>query len=241
MVTHRSEVESANPTAIRGRDVQAMFASIAPAYDHTNSVLSMGIHYLWRRAVVRMVPRNSQARVLDVCCGTGALFAELHTRFGQIVGTDFCLPMVRLGIERMRRGSMAPTPMLQSDALALPFQSESFDVVSVAFGVRNLERLDDGVQELRRVLKPGGALLVLEFGQPRGIVAAPFRLYSKYVMPLIGGLLTGNRAAYAYLPETSRRFPCGDEFSAILRRGGFQRVESTPLTFGVAYGYAAWR
>ena len=221
-----------------GSEVRAMFGSIAHRYDLTNSVLSMGTHHLWRKTLVRMAPELKDGLALDVCTGTGDLIPLLEKRFGRCMGADFCFPMMQAG-----QGKFSTRPkFLQSDALCLPFPDRSFDVVSVAFGVRNLEDLHRGLGELRRVLKPGGHLLVLEFGQPKGIIFGPvFRFYSRFVMPLIGGLLTGNRRAYTYLPQTSKEFPCAKEFEAILVACGFEHVRFKTLTFGIAYAYQAMR
>jgi len=130
--------------------------------------------------------------------------------------------------------------LLQGDGLSLPFASQSFDLITVAFGVRNFERLDQGLAEFKRVLKPGGRLLVLEFGQPSNAVfGALFGFYSRFLMPLIGGILTGNRAAYAYLPRTAAHFPCGESFVQILEEAKFSDVHYQALTYGIAYAYSA--
>lgn len=225
-----------------GREVQAMFGSIAHRYDLTNSVLSMGIHHLWRRKLVRMIPKSPQGLALDLCSGTGDLIPLLESRFGRVVGGDFCFPMLSNGRNKFAR-QIKPMPrFVQSDALRLPFPDKTFDVVSVAFGVRNLENLPAGLREILRVLKPGGRLLVLEFGQPRGLFFAPiFRLYSRFLMPLIGGVLTGNRHAYTYLPETSKQFPCGEAFVAKLDEAGFINRTFAALTGGIAFAYACAR
>ncbi len=226
----------------RHTDVQRMFGSIAERYDAANTVLSLGIHHLWRRSLLRLLPTEPSSSdrgaslVLDVCTGTGDLLPLIKNRFGSVVGVDFCLPMLQAGKQKLSQ----PYAMVQGDGLKLPFADGSFDVVTVAFGVRNFERLQQGIIELRRVLKPTGHLLVLEFGQPNNrVFGALFRLYANYWMPFIGGLLTGNREAYAYLPRTAARFPCGDEFVTILQSGGFKDARCLPLTMGVAYAYCA--
>jgi demethylmenaquinone methyltransferase/2-methoxy-6-polyprenyl-1,4-benzoquinol methylase len=131
-------------------------------------------------------------------------------------------------------------PVLQADALVLPFADASADVITVAFGVRNLERLGGGLKEMARVLKPGGNLLVLEFGQPPGVIfGALYRWYSRVMMPRIGGALTGNRSAYSYLPATARQFPCGAAFEALLREAGLSPERTVPLTGGIAWAYSS--
>ena len=219
------------------RDVQRMFGDIAVRYDLTNTVLSCGIHHLWKRLVALRVP-SGHGPVLDLCTGTGDLLPLLERRCSQVIGGDFCFPM----LERGRARGLFAAPLVQCDALRLPFAAETFGAITVAFGVRNLEDLGRGLAEMRRVLKPGGRLVVLEFGQPSW---APFRAvydwYSRRLMPLIGGFLTGNRAAYSYLPETAKHFPCGSAFEARLRESGLVPIETTPLTGGIAYMYVAER
>lgn len=217
--------------------VQQMFGSIAERYDVTNSVLSFGIHHLWKRWVVKALPLPPTAKILDLCTGTGDLLRLLRGRFTTVLGADFCLPMLQVGQARPGHAGLA---LIQGDALRLPFQDAAFDGVTVAFGVRNLESLESGLGEVRRVIRPGGALVVLEFGQPRGFLFGPlYRAYSRFIMPLVGGGLTGNREAYSYLPETAAAFPCGESFVQLLNRAGFQDCIARPLTFGIAYIYIA--
>ena len=221
-----------------------MFGTIADRYDVTNTVLSFGQHFLWRRALKGMIePLPADPSLLDLATGTGDLIQILGQFGGQICGVDFCFPMLEQGVQKFRRGAGRPeVTFLQGDALALPFRSEQFDLVTVAFGVRNFEKLQVGLREIRRVLKRGGQLLVLEFGQPRVPVwGSLFRGYSKFVMPYVGGALTGNREAYEYLPETSRNFPCGEAFEEVLQECGFAPSRSRSLSGGVAYIYSANR
>jgi demethylmenaquinone methyltransferase/2-methoxy-6-polyprenyl-1,4-benzoquinol methylase len=223
-----------------GTEVREMFGSIAHRYDLTNSVLSMGIHHLWRHVLVGQLPASKDKLVLDLCSGTGDLVPLLEKRFGKTIAGDFCFPMMVSGREKFRHRNSGSPRFVQSDALMLPFPDNSFDIISVAFGVRNLENLHAGLTEMHRVLKPAGHLLVLEFGQPRGMIFGPlFRLYSKIVMPLIGGLLTGNRYAYTYLPQTSRDFPCASSFVSHLTEAGFTQSRYRALTGGVAYAYCS--
>lgn len=228
----------ASPTPrVVAHEVQAMFGSIAPRYDLTNSVLSMGIHHLWKRLVVRRVPRGV-GPVLDLCTGTGDLLPLLEKRTHGVVGGDFCLPMLECGRARGR----SKAPLVQCDALNLPFADETFAALTVAFGVRNLEDVRRGLSEMRRVLRPGGRLVILEFGQPGW---APFRWiytwYSAVLMPWIGGVLTGNKGAYTYLPRTAKSFPCGADFEAILREVGFEVTRYDSLSGGIAFLYEATR
>jgi demethylmenaquinone methyltransferase/2-methoxy-6-polyprenyl-1,4-benzoquinol methylase len=217
------------------KNVQSMFGSIAQRYDLANTVLSFGVHHLWKRRAVKALPHPPSGRILDLCTGTGDLLVLLRKRFPSVVGADFSLPMLRVG--QVRPGHQE-LPLVQGDALRLPFPDKSFDGVTVAFGVRNLESLSLGLSEMARVLKPGGALVVLEFGQPPGVLfGALYRWYSKWIMPHIGGGLTGNKDAYNYLPETAAEFPCGQRFVDQLTQCGYVNSSVQTLTFGIAYLY----
>jgi len=216
---------------VKSAEVQSMFGSIARRYDITNSVLSMGVHRLWKKMVSARVPRDG--KVLDLCTGTGDLLPLLAERCKEVVGGDFCEPMLDIARERYPK-----IKLVQCDALNLPFENDSFDAVTVAFGVRNLESLDKGLREMNRVLKPGGTLVVLEFGQPTFPVWRQiYQLYSRFIMPTIGGLLTGNRAAYEYLPQTAAKFPCAGDFAHRMEEAGFSRTRYLSLTGGIAYIY----
>jgi demethylmenaquinone methyltransferase / 2-methoxy-6-polyprenyl-1,4-benzoquinol methylase len=221
-------------------EVRRMFASIAPRYDATNQVLSLGVHRLWRRAAVRLSQVRPGDRVLDCATGTGDLalaFQRAVGPAGLVLGTDFCGPMLAPAPAKAAAAGL-PVHFGQADALALPFRRASFDVCSIAFGIRNVDDPKACLREMARVVKPGGRVVVLEFGQPTGPFGALFRLYSTAVMPLIGGLVTGNRDAYRYLPRTAATFPAGERFLALARESGaFAEVRATPLTFGTAYVY----
>ena len=221
--------------------VKAMFASIAHRYDVTNTILSLGIHHLWKRHFIAAVKSraatggNATFRIMDLACGTGDLVPLLDRKFhgAQVTGVDFCEPMLEVARTRFPQYEF-----LQGDALNLSFVDNQFDVVTISFGVRNFENLEHGLQEIFRVLKPGGRIAVLEFGQPDGFIFGPFyRFYSKYIMPIIGGILTGNMEAYRYLPETAANFPSGNDFLSMLTKVGFKEVTLYRYTFGIAYGY----
>jgi demethylmenaquinone methyltransferase/2-methoxy-6-polyprenyl-1,4-benzoquinol methylase len=220
-----------------GSEVNSMFGSIAERYDLANSVLSLGIHKLWRRRLLSLVSEGTVA-ALDLCTGTGDLLPILRKRCQFVQGADFCLPMMRAGQKKRRTEDR----FLQADALSLPFANSSFDLITVAFGVRNLENIRQGLAEMHRVLKPGGKLIVLEFGQPSlPVFGALYRWYSAHLLPLIGGVLTGNKSAYTYLPETSKVFPCGQAFAQLLSDVGFSVKLAEAQTFGVAFLYEAQR
>ena len=221
-------------------EVRQMFASIARRYDAANEVLSLGIHRSWRRAAVRISQAGRGDRVLDCATGTGDLALEFKRAVGaqgEVVGTDFCAPMLASAPAKARRAGLEVT-FAVADVLALPYADASFDVASIAFGIRNVDDALRCLREMARVVKPGGSVVVLEFGQPRGAFGALFRAYSRGLMPIVGGLLTGNRAAYEYLPRTAAAFPAGNRFLDLMRESGaFERSSAHPLTFGTAFVY----
>jgi len=194
-----------------------MFDRIAPVYDVMNRVMTAGLDRRWRRITIDETVRSGD-RVLDACCGTGDLAAAAHARGASVVGLDFSERM----LERARRKDPG-VEWVHGDMLALPFGDESFDAVTVGFGVRNVENLDGGLRELRRVLKPGGRLGILEITTPRGPLAPFYRVWFDRVVPLLGKLIPGG-AAYTYLPASVRRFPGPDELAARLEASGFAAV-----------------
>lgn len=223
------------------KTVHDMFSSIANSYDRANDFLSFGIHRLWRKNSLNLVPINKDLPIyaLDICCGTGdysgAIMDAAHFE-SKIVGLDFVFPMLNLAKEKFpfkRSRSLA-----RGDALCLPFRENTFDLCTIGFGIRNVDSVEESLDEIKRVLKAGGRVLVLEFGQP---YFKPFRfiynIYSKYVMPYLGGFITGNKSAYEYLPETSALFPCGEDFLNLMQKKGFKNASYKPYFFGIAYAY----
>jgi demethylmenaquinone methyltransferase/2-methoxy-6-polyprenyl-1,4-benzoquinol methylase len=221
-------------------EVRQMFSSIATRYDVTNEVLSFGIHRLWRRAAVRYSGAKEGDSVLDCATGTGDLalvFKRKVGASGRVVGTDFCPEMLQSAPAKAQKEGL-PVEFQVADAMALPFADATFDVASIAFGIRNVDDPVKCLKEMARVVKPGGRVVVLEFGQPQGVFGALFRFYSKTIMPAIGGLLTGNRAAYEYLPRTAAAFPAGERFLHLMDQAGAYRERvANPMTFGTSYVY----
>lgn len=233
MERERSASEAAHATAVR-----EMFSGIASKYDFLNHFLSLNIDKRWRRIVAGKlsdVLAREDAEVLDVACGTGDLSLELHrTAKGKIVGTDFCHPMLALAAIKARDANAAIS-FVESDALDLAFPDARFDALAIAFGLRNLANFEEGLAEFRRVLKPGGKLIILEFSNP---VVPGFRqlfnFYFSSVLPRIGGAVSGSRGAYEYLPDSVRKFPDQKALSEMLRRIGFDEVAYQNLTGGIA-------
>lgn len=222
------------------RDVHDMFAAIAGSYDRANGVLSLGVHRRWRARTVKESGAVAGDAVLDCATGTGDLALEFKRAVGvegRVVGTDFCADMLAHAPAKAERMGMAVEWEVQ-DAMALSYDDDSFDIASIAFGIRNV---DDPVQALRsmaRVVRPGGRVLVLEFGTPLWWMRPLFRFYSAVVIPLVGGLVSGNRDAYRYLTRTSAAFPTGEDFLALMdASGGYSRRYFLPFTGGIAYLY----
>jgi demethylmenaquinone methyltransferase / 2-methoxy-6-polyprenyl-1,4-benzoquinol methylase len=222
-------------------EVRQMFSSIATRYDVTNEVLSFGIHRLWRRKAIRLSGAKPGDAVLDCATGTGDLaIAFKHTvgGDGRVVGTDFCPEMLESAPAKATREGLE-IEFAVADAMDLhAYADNTFDVASISFGIRNVDDPVRCLKEMARVVKPGGRVVVLEFGQPTGLYGGLFRFYSKVLMPFVGGLLTGNRAAYQYLPRTAAAFPAGEKFLELMdRSGAYRKRVAHPLTFGTAYVY----
>lgn len=214
-----------------------MFAGIAGRYDLLNHLLSGNIDKRWRRIVAaKLQPSLTKGtRALDVACGTGDLSIVLDSAGeAEVIGIDFCRPMLELAAQKVSATSRS-IPFIEGDALCLPFAGRSFDVVTIAFGLRNLSSVEDGLSELCRVLKPGGRIAILEFSRPsvpglRGL----FQFYFTRVLPRIGGLLSGSRGAYEYLPDSVSKFPDQQSLADMMRKTGFKGVEFQNLTGGIA-------
>jgi len=178
--------------------------------------------------------------VLDLCTGSGALLPGLRQKCPSAIGLDFCLPMLELaGARRWCAGLRRPN-LVQADALHQPFPGECFDLLTVAFGIRNFADLETGLREAGRILRPGGKILILEFGRPQNrIWRCLYGFYSRIILPLLGGWITGRRAAYIYLRETSHGFPCGEDFCRILGKTGFGETTCLSLSGGICYLYEA--
>jgi demethylmenaquinone methyltransferase / 2-methoxy-6-polyprenyl-1,4-benzoquinol methylase len=219
------------------RWVRGMFGRVAHRYDFLNHLLSFQLDRYWRAYTVRQVRpvlNKPGARVLDLCCGTGDLLLALERAGGApVLGSDFCHPML---IEAQRKSDRrsAATALVNADALQMPFADASLDLITVAFGFRNFANYRKGLRELRRLLRPGGCLAILEFSQPPNrVFAATYRFYSRVILPRIGALLSGDGDAYKYLPESVEKFPGPRDLAREMTEAGFGSVRCTLLSFGI--------
>ena len=229
--------EGAQSEQEASRWVRSMFGRVAHRYDLANHLLSANIDRYWRShtvKAVRDVLMRPEARVLDLACGTGDLLIALEREAGRrLIGSDFCHPMLTGARGKLARASLQSV-LVESDALALPLRDGSLDLITIAFGFRNLANYRAGLVEMRRVLRPGGALAILEFSQPPNkAFNALYTWYSRRVLPIIGGALSGAPEAYKYLPESVRKFPDGEALAAMMQESGFRTVNWEHLTFGI--------
>jgi demethylmenaquinone methyltransferase/2-methoxy-6-polyprenyl-1,4-benzoquinol methylase len=235
--------QGATDKASAARAVRGMFTAIAPRYDLANHLLSLNIDRIWWNRTARAfraILSRHESRILDLCCGTGDMTFALQKQAGKsnplIMGADFSHAM----LERARTKSLAPRASgtapgwIEADALNLPFPDTHFDLVTSAFGFRNLADYDAGLREIVRVLRPGGECGILDFGEPDGIVGRMYRLYFKRVLPALGTIISGVRGPYEYLPASVERFPAPQEMLDRMRRAGFIEASWEPYTFGIA-------
>ena len=229
-----------NPSRIAG-----MFDAIAPRYDLLNHVLSAGLDRRWRDQAVDALALGPNARVLDLCTGTADLaIATVRRATGAtVVGVDFAGEMLRLGLAKIRRGGLDGTiRLVRGDAAHIPLADATCDAVTIGFGIRNVAEPHRALAEIARVLRPGGRLAILEFGQPRipGIRTL-YDWYFRYLLPLVGRMVSKHQSAYSYLPASVGTFPSPPEFSRTIAAANFSQVRAVPLTFGIVYMYVAQR
>lgn len=229
------------PTGATGTEaarwVRRMFSSVADRYDLLNHVLSLNVDRWWRWKAVRRLREilaRPGVRVADLCCGTGDLALAMQRRCAAaVLGCDFSHEMLRRAREKAARRK-AQTSFFEADALQLPLADSSLDLVTAAFGFRNLADYQRGLREILRVLKPGGTAAILEFSQPGSpLLATLYRFYSRTILPFVGGLISGSREAYRYLPESVQRFPAPEELAGSMRREGFRAVRYEAMTGGI--------
>nr|WP_126337145.1 bifunctional demethylmenaquinone methyltransferase/2-methoxy-6-polyprenyl-1,4-benzoquinol methylase UbiE [Kaistella antarctica] len=235
------QVTPYNTEAGKKKEVEDMFDNIAPKYDLLNHVLSMKIDVLWRNTLVKWLNADQPKEVLDVATGTGDLAIAVQKGTGaKIVGLDLSLQMLNVGIEKIKKIKLNnQIEMIKGDAENLPFESNKFDAVTVAFGVRNFENLNKGLEELKRVVKDDKSVYILEFSKVEGVLAPFYMFYFKNILPQIGKLVSKDTRAYTYLPDSVNAFPFGEKMKTILLDVGFKKVEYKKLSLGIATIYKA--
>ena len=242
MENRAEQVKPYNVEGSKKEQVAHMFDNISGRYDMLNHLLSLNIDKLWRKKAVSLLKPYQPKSIIDLATGTGDFAVELmKLKPEEIKGIDISAGMLSVGQQKMQRKRIDHVVSLTlGDAEDIPFPENRFEAATVAFGVRNFERLSEGLSEIHRVLKPGYALAVLEFSKPR---TAPFKqlyqFYFKYILPMIGRLVSKDSSAYTYLPDSVNAFPEGEEFMAFLRKAGFQNIKEHRLTFGIATIYLA--
>ncbi|MBG7611569.1 bifunctional demethylmenaquinone methyltransferase/2-methoxy-6-polyprenyl-1,4-benzoquinol methylase UbiE [Polaribacter sp. BAL334] len=222
--------------------VTQMFDAISGNYDGLNRVISLGIDVKWRKKVVKIVGKNHPKQILDIATGTGDLalmMANLNP--DKIIGLDISAGMLEVGKQKINKANLSEKiTMMVGDSEEMPFENNTFDAITVSFGVRNFANLDKGIKEIARVLKPTGVLVILETSNPTKFpFKHGYKLYTNFVLPLIGKLFSKDKIAYSYLSESANSFPFGEVFNNILRKNGFSDVTHHPVTFGVATIYTA--
>lgn len=228
--------QSPNPEIIR-----SMFSKVASKYDRANSVLSVGIHHLWRKKLVELSLAKTGDKVLDCATGTGDLaiaFKKIVGTTGQVTGTDFCADMLETAPNKAKNQKLNIS-FEQADVTQLQYPEKKYDIVSISFGIRNVSDPVKALAEMGRVTKPGGRVMVLEFGQMQTpIVKNLYNLYSEKILPKIGGLVTGQKEAYDYLQKSSAAFPCRDGFLDLMKKSNcFSEMNYASVSFGIAYIY----
>ncbi|CAM1369338.1 bifunctional demethylmenaquinone methyltransferase/2-methoxy-6-polyprenyl-1,4-benzoquinol methylase UbiE [Tenacibaculum soleae] len=222
--------------------VAKMFDNISEDYDGLNRVISLGIDVSWRKKVVKLVGENNPQQILDIATGTGDLalmMAKLNPQ--KIVGLDISAGMLEVGKQKISKVNLSDKiEMIVGDSENIPFNDNTFDAITVSFGVRNFENLDKGLTEILRVLKPGGKFVVLETSNPTKFpFKQGYKFYTNFILPIIGKIFSKDKVAYSYLSESANSFPFGEAFNNILQKNGFKSATNLPVTFGVASIYTA--
>lgn len=235
--------------AHKGEQVSEMFDSIAPAYDFMNTAMSFGLHRRWRnialKAAMHAMEGKSVVRILDIATGTGDLAFDLHHRYpeAQITGMDISDGMLKIAEEKLKKSDESAKKHIRfehGDSLAINAPSDTYDLVTVAYGVRNFERLADGFAEMYRVLRPGGTLCVIELSVPKNSATrAAYNIYSGKLIPLVGRWVSGDKSAYTYLPESIKACPQRRDLAMMMRDAGFRHCRWRSLTFGAVTFYLA--
>ncbi len=239
-----SEIKPYQAADDKRQQVERMFDGIAPSYDLLNHLLSFGVDRGWRTKAINLLADRNPREVLDVATGTADMAIKVHKTLGcSVIGCDISPKMIEVGQKKVNdRGLGDKIELRVADSECLPFSSNRFDAITVAFGVRNFANLEKGLSQMARVLKPGGRIVVLEFSTPPGrIFRALYIFYFRYILPLIGGAISKDKEAYQYLCRSSLAFPCGEEFEQKLEIAGLKPISRTLLTRGIATAYLAMK
>ncbi len=222
--------------------VAKMFDNISEDYDGLNRVISLGIDVSWRKKVVKLVGENKPQQILDIATGTGDLALMMYDlNPKKIIGLDISAGMLEVGKQKVAKANLTDKiEMIVGDSENIPFEDNTFDAITVSFGVRNFENLDKGLTEILRVLKPGGKFVVLETSNPTKFpFKQGYKFYTNFILPVIGKIFSKDKVAYSYLSESANYFPFGEAFNNILQKNGFKNAKNLPVTFGVASIYTA--
>jgi len=233
-----------NSTESKKEQVATMFNNIAPKYDFLNQLLSMGIHKGWRKKAIRIISKNNPKQILDIATGTGDFAIEaIKINPEKVTGIDISEGMLKLGIEKIKTLQLQHKIELKlGDSENMPFENNTFDAITVGFGVRNFEHLEKGISEIYRVMNQNGILAILEFSKPKAFpIKQLYNFYFKYITPTVGKIFSKDASAYTYLPESVNAFPDGKDFLTILEKAGFKETKCIPLTFGIASIYIAYK
>ena len=238
--TSSLDTSSLNPSA-KKNEIKQMFSTIAPKYDRANTILSMGIHHMWRNQLISWSEAKDGDQVLDCATGTGDLaiaFKKTVGSKGEVIGTDFCQQMLDLAPKKAKSQNLE-VKFEQADVTQLPYEDNYFDISSISFGIRNVDDPQKALKELARVTKPNGLVMILEFGTPKlPLFNSVYRFYSKKILPTLGGWISGDRKAYKYLEESSSEFPCRESFlKKMADTKMFSETSYRPVSFGIAYIY----
>lgn len=231
-----------NQSASKKEQVAEMFNNIAPKYDFLNQLLSLGIHKNWRKKAVDLLKEEQPKTILDIATGTGDFAIEaIRLNPEKIVGVDISEGMLKFGIEKINTLGLQNKIKLQlGDSEKLAFPDNTFDAITVGFGVRNFENLEKGIADIYRVLNNNGTLVILEFSKPTTFpVKQLYNFYFNYITPFIGKLFSKDNSAYTYLPKSVNAFPAGNDFLKVLQKAGFKSTKAISLTFGIASIYSA--
>ena len=242
-----NDCETINPydgdTRPKTEQVRDMFDSIAPAYDFMNRAMTFGIDKLWRAKAVKMIKNFKTEKILDIATGTGDLAILLTKKLSpkKLFGVDLCEQMLEIGRKKVAQAGLDNIITLeQADCMNLPFDNDTFDCITVAYGVRNFEHLEQGYREMNRVIKPGGVLCVIELSTPTSPIVLPFyKAYTKWIIPAVGKMISKDVRAYSYLPESIAAVPQGENMLKLMKNAGFNNCKYTALTFGTCTIYLA--